>query len=350
MNFTKNQKNIFLNKKVLVTGGTGSFGSTLVNHLLRTKVKEIIIFSRDEKKQEELRLKLRNDKIRFILGDVRDSKSTYLASKNVDYIFHAAALKQVPVCEFFPSEAYKTNVLGTENIINSAIENQVKKVLLLSTDKAVYPVNAMGLSKSMAEKILISRARELIVHKNQKTILAITRYGNVMGSRGSVIPVFIDQLLNNEPLTVTNINMTRFLLSLDDTINLSFYAFNHAKNGEIFIQKSPSTSLQNLILALSEIFNKKPSIKTIGIRHSEKLHETIVSNEEMGNSFSNKDFIIIKSDNRTLNYSNEQKLTKQGYTKDFISYSSNEVEILSVKKVIKILMNLDFIKEKLNNV
>tara|TARA_B100000963_G_scaffold187057_1_gene162728 strand:+ start:16381 stop:17388 length:1008 start_codon:yes stop_codon:yes gene_type:complete len=293
-------KNLFNNKSILITGGTGSFGKKFLNKILKFNFKQINILSRDEKKQEDLRNKIKNAKVKFFIGDVRDEESMVGAFKKVDYIFHAAALKQVPSCEFYPLEAIKTNSIGTKNVINLAIKYGVKKMILLSTDKAVYPINTMGMSKAIAEKILIAKSKEL---KKNETTLCITRYGNVMNSRGSVIPVFVNQIKNNKPLTITNPNMTRFMMSLEDSIDLVLHAFKNGKQGEIFVQKSPASTIQNLAITLSKIFKSKPKIKIIGIRHGEKNYETLVSSEEMARTVNEKKYYKIIPDNRDLNYS-----------------------------------------------
>ena len=267
---------MFDKKTILITGGTGSFGKTLAYKFLNTAVKQIRIFSRDEKKQDDLRIKLSNDKVKFYLGDVRDVSSIKAAIKDVDYVFHAAALKQVPSCEFHPMEAIKTNVIGTENVIDEAIMSGVKKLVLLSTDKAVYPINAMGMSKALAEKVLIAKSRSLI---ENETILCATRYGNVMASRGSVIPLFTNQILNNKPLTVTDPNMTRFLMTLSESVDLVLHAFENGEQGDIFVQKSPAATVLDLAMSLKEIFNSVSEIKLIGTRHGEKLYESLVSRE-----------------------------------------------------------------------
>ena len=266
---------MFKNKTIMITGGTGSFGKALLEKILNLKVKEVIIFSRDEKKQEDLRLKYNKKNIKFIIGDVRDYKSIRESSKGVDFLFHAAALKQVPSCEFFPIEAVNTNIIGTENTLNAAIENSIKRVIVLSTDKAVYPINAMGISKAMAEKIAISKSR----YGKKKTIICITRYGNVMGSRGSVIPLFKNQIDTDKPITITNPNMTRFLMTLEESVELVLYAFKYGKPGDIFVKKSPATSINILAKAISTILksNSKPII--IGTRHGEKNYETLISKE-----------------------------------------------------------------------
>ena len=291
---------MFKNKKILVTGGTGSFGESVLRRFLDSKVSEIRIFSRDEKKQDDLRKKYNNKKLKFYIGDVRDYQSVLNCVRGSDFIFHAAALKQVPSCEFHPMEAVKTNVLGTENILEAAIFSEVKRVIVLSTDKAVYPINAMGISKAMMEKVAIQKSR-----LSKKTIINITRYGNVMASRGSVIPLFTNQILNKQPITITDPNMTRFMMSIDDAVDLVLYAFKNGKPGEIFVQKSPSTTIKILASALKSLFNvPKYPINIIGTRHGEKLFEVLLSREEMVRSKDLKGYFCISPDTRDLNYNN----------------------------------------------
>ena len=336
MTFNKNQ--IYL-----ITGGTGSFGEKMLAFLLKkNNFSEIRILSRDEKKQEDLRLKINDERVKFCIGDVRDQSSIIDAFDNVDYVFHAAALKQVPSCEFYPLEAIKTNIYGTENVVNSSIYNKVKTLVLLSTDKAVYPVNSMGLTKSLAEKIIISKSRI----ESSKTILCATRYGNVMGSRGSVIPLFIKQILNNKPITITDPSMTRFLMSLEDSISLVSKAFQSAKSGDIFVKKANSVTIENLVEALKEIFNSNAKIKIIGTRHGEKLYETLVSREELARAKETKDYYQIKADMRSLNY--DKFFTKGAKGIAHIEdYNSNSTKNLNVEETIKILKKLDFVKEAL---
>ena len=336
MDFIK--KNIFL-----ITGGTGSFGETMVKKLLKKGAPEIRVLSRDEKKQEELRNKLNNSKVKFFIGDVRDNESIASAFIDADYVFHAAALKQVPSCEFYPLEALKTNAIGTENVINQSIVNNIKKTVLLSTDKAVYPINAMGMTKAIAEKILIAKSMQL---KSKKTILSATRYGNVMGSRGSVIPLFIDQIKSNKPITLTDPNMTRFLMSLNDSIDLVIKAFENSNQGEIYIMNSPSVTMKNLANALIKIFNSKSLVKIIGTRHGEKLYETLISREEITRSSRKGKYYIIKPDNRSLNYDQYFNRGKKiiSMTTDI---NSHNCKLLSVPETIKLLLNMDFIKSEL---
>lgn len=285
------------NKTLLITGGTGSFGNAVLNRFLNTDIKEIRIFSRDEKKQHDMRVEMRNDKLKFYIGDVRDFDSISNALKNVDYVFHAAALKQVPSCEFYPIEAVKTNVLGTENVLNASIINNVKKVVCLSTDKAVYPINAMGISKAMMEKIMVAKSRN-----SGDTTIVGTRYGNVMASRGSVIPLFFDQITNRKPITITDPDMTRFMMTLEDAVELVLYAFEHGNSGDIFVQKAPASTIGELADALKTIYNSDVPINIIGTRHSEKLYETLLSKEELIMSEDLGDYYRIKADNRDLNY------------------------------------------------
>ena len=332
------------NKILLVTGGTGSFGSTIIKGLLKNNLKEIRIFSRDEKKQEDMRLLYNNSKIKFYIGDVRTFESINQAMKGVDYVFHAAALKQVPSCEFFPMEAVRTNILGAENVLNAAIENKVKKVVVLSTDKAVYPINAMGISKAMMERLTIAKAN---LYGNNKTILCATRYGNVMGSRGSVMPLFIDLIKKGKPLTVTDPQMTRFMMSLEDSVNLVLYAFKHAKQGEIFVQKAPAATVADIASVMNEIFGKKEKVKIIGTRQGEKLFESLLSREEMIRAKDMGRFYCVPSDTRDLNHAKYfiegQKLISK--SKD---YTSHNTERLNLKQLKKLIMSLDFIRNEID--
>ena len=324
------------NSKLLITGGTGSFGKAYLNKaLLNNKFSEIFILSRDEKKQDDLRKKINDDRIKFFIGDVRDVNSVNQVVKNVDYIFHAAALKQVPSCEFFPIEAVKTNVLGAENVLNAAELFGVKKVVILSTDKAAYPINAMGMSKALMEKVMIAKSRML----NNKSIFCGTRYGNVMGSRGSVIPLFISQIKNNKDLTITDSNMTRFMMSLDDAVDLVDYAFKNANQGDLFIKKAPAATIATLAYALIEIFNSKSKIRVIGIRHGEKMHETLVTKEEILKSEDLGDHFRIKADIRDLNYDKYFSKGDSQVGKEQ-EYNSSNTELLSKEKLIKILLKL----------
>ncbi|MBT7623028.1 MAG: polysaccharide biosynthesis protein [Flavobacteriaceae bacterium] len=288
---------MFKNKTLLITGGTGSFGNAVLNKFIDSNITEIRIFSRDEKKQDDMRRKFQNDKIKYFIGDVRDESSIDQAMKGVDFVFHAAALKQVPSCEFYPMEAVKTNIIGTENMLNSAIKNNVEKVICLSTDKAVYPINAMGVSKSLMEKIFVAKSRV-----SSKIKIIGTRYGNVMASRGSVIPLFYDQIKDNKPITITDPKMTRFMMSLDNAVELVLYAFQNGNTGDIFVQKAPSTTIGELAETMKTIYNSNTKIKNIGIRHGEKIHETLLSQEERIVSEDLGDYFRIPADNRDLNY------------------------------------------------
>ena len=330
---------MFKNKILLITGGTGSFGNAVLGGFLTTAhFKEIRIFSRDEKKQDDMRKLYSNEKIKFFIGDVRDKTSVDMAMKNVDYVFHAAALKQVPSCEFFPLEATKTNVFGTENVIQSAITNNVKKVICLSTDKAAYPINAMGISKALMEKVAVASSRN-----SSETVVCLTRYGNVMASRGSVIPLFIDQINNNKPITVTDPNMTRFLMSLDDAVNLVLFAFENGNPGDLFVNKAPASTVKTLANAIIELSGKNVQIKTIGTRHGEKLYETLCTREEMMKSEDMGDFYRIPADHRDLNY--DQFISKGNVDISKIEdYNSHNTNILDVKGVKKLLNKLPEIK------
>ena len=334
----------FNNSIVLITGGTGSFGGVILKYFLSTNVKEVRIFSRDEKKQDDMRKSFNDPRINFYIGDVRDINSLRNAIHGVDFIFHAAALKQVPSCEFHPIEAVKTNILGTENVLNAAIDAKVKKVVCLSTDKAVYPINAMGLSKSLMEKVLIAKSRE----GGDMTIICGTRYGNVMGSRGSVIPLFLEQIKNSQPLTITNPNMTRFIMSLEEAVSLVIYAFEKGLPGDIFVQKSPSAKISDLVEALTKITGFDDfEVKKIGHRHGEKMYESLVSSEEMTTAEDLGTHFRIRPDNRDLNYSKyfekgDELLSKQ------LEYNSENTAILTVSELIKLLKEQDFIKEHLS--
>jgi UDP-N-acetylglucosamine 4,6-dehydratase/5-epimerase len=335
---------MFDDKILMITGGTGSFGNAVLNRFLETSIREIRIFSRDEKKQEDMRIRLANDKVKFYIGDVRNVDSLAQAMVGVDYVFHAAALKQVPSCEFYPMEAVRTNVLGTENVLNAAIASRVKRVVLLSTDKAVYPINAMGMSKAMAEKLLVAKARMLPV---DGTIICATRYGNVMGSRGSVIPLFISQLKKGEHLTVTDPNMTRFLMSLDDSVDLVLHAFEHGRQGDIFIQKAPASTVGDLAMALRELLNCDVAIRVIGTRHGEKLYETLVSREEMARSEDRDRYFRVRADDRDLNYKKyfvegEQRISELD---DYTSHNTHRLDIPAIKSL---LTTLDYIARELN--
>lgn len=334
---------MFDNSVLMITGGTGSFGNAVLKRFLATGVREIRIFSRDEKKQEDMRLELADDKLKFYIGDVRDYDSIERAMVGVDYVFHAAALKQVPSCEFYPMEAVKTNVIGTDNVLSAARGRGVKRVVVLSTDKAVYPINAMGISKAMAEKIAIAQSR---VASAEGCVICATRYGNVMASRGSVIPLFVRQLKNNEPVTITDPNMTRFLMSLDDSVDLVLHAFEHAEQGDIFVQKAPASTIADLAQALARIFKSKSEFKTIGTRHGEKLYESLISREEMARAEDMGRYYRIPADNRDLNY-NKYFTEGEHHIEEVEDYTSHTTERLSVEEIRELLMKLDFIKEEL---
>jgi len=334
---------MFKDKVLMITGGTGSFGKTVLKRFLSTAVREIRIFSRDEKKQEEMRLSFNNSKLKFYIGDVRDYASVHQAMKGVDYVFHAAALKQVPSCEFYPMEAVRTNVLGTENVMNAATANNVKRVVVLSTDKAVYPINAMGISKAMAEKLMVAKSR---MQQEGETVFCATRYGNVMASRGSVIPLFVEQLREGKPLTVTDPNMTRFLMSLEDSVDLVLYAYEHGKQGDIFVQKAPASTVADLAQAVAELFDKRNGVKVIGTRHGEKLYESLISREEMAHAFDMGNYYRIPADNRDLNY---DKYFSEGEKEisELDDYTSHNTHRLNVEEVKRLLLNLDYIKGEL---
>lgn len=335
---------MFNDKVLLITGGTGSFGNTVLKRFLKTDVREIRIFSRDEKKQEEMRIALNNSKIKFYIGDVRDYESVSQAMKGVDYVFHAAALKQVPSCEFYPMEAVRTNVIGTENVMNAASVNHVKKLVVLSTDKAVYPINAMGISKAMAEKLMVAKSR---IQLRDDTVLCATRYGNVMASRGSVIPLFVSQIKEGKPLTITDPNMTRFLMSLEDSVDLVLYAYENSQQGDIFVQKAPASTVLDLAQALKEIFSSNSDIRIIGTRHGEKLYESLISREEIAHAHDKGGYYRIPADNRDLNYA---KYFSEGEKEIsmFDDYTSHNTTRLNVAEVKGLLLNLDYIKEELN--
>lgn len=334
---------MFKDKILLITGGTGSFGNAVLKRFLNTDIKEIRIFSRDEKKQDDMRKLYKNDKIKFYIGDVRDIGSIKNAMYDVDFVFHAAALKQVPSCEFFPLEAVKTNVLGTENVLTAAIESGIKKVICLSTDKAAYPINAMGISKAMMEKVYVAKSRTV---SPDKTLICGTRYGNVMASRGSVIPLFIDQIKKGEPLTVTDPNMTRFLMNLEDAVELVIFAFHNANAGDIMVQKSPASTVGDLAQALKELFNADNEIKIIGTRHGEKQYETLLTKEEYLPAEDMGGFYRVPADQRDLNYDKyfidgSKELSTQN------EYNSNNTEILNVEQIKEKLLELDYVKDEL---
>jgi len=334
---------MFKDKILLITGGTGSFGNAVLERFLTTDIKEIRVFSRDEKKQDDMRVLYQNNKIKFFIGDVRDSSSLNDAMYNVDFVFHAAALKQVPSCEFFPLEAVKTNILGTENVLTAAINAGVKKIICLSTDKAAYPVNAMGISKAMMEKTFVAKSRMVTP---DKTLICGTRYGNVMASRGSVIPLFIEQIKNGKPLTVTDPKMTRFMMSLEEAVELVLYAFKNAMNGDIVVQKSPASYIKDLAQALIELFNAQNEINIIGTRHGEKIYEVLLTKEEAAKAIDMGDFYRIPADNRDLNYG---KYLEEGSPKITLTdeYNSNNTKNLSVEEIKEKLLKLNFVKDEL---
>jgi UDP-N-acetylglucosamine 4,6-dehydratase len=335
---------MFKDKVLMITGGTGSFGNSVLKGLIDSGLKKIVIFSRDEKKQEEMRLALNNPKVRFVIGDVRDFNSIYSHLSEVDYLFHAAALKHVPPCEFYPMQATLTNIIGTDNVIRAALEKKVKRVVLLSTDKAVYPINAMGISKAMAERILIAQAR--LLDKKASTILCATRYGNVIASRGSVIPVFINSIKSGKTLSITDPTMTRFLMSLEQSVDLVLHAFKNGEQGDIFVQKSPACRIGDLAEVLCEIFNVNVRIKTIGTRHGEKHYESLISREEMTRATDLGKYWRIRADNRDLNY--ELFITKGSPDLNKLDdYASNKTEILSKKALKDLLLTIPFVKQEL---
>ena len=329
------QKNIFNKKTLLITGGTGSFGNAVADRFLDTGISEIRILSRDEKKQDDMRKKYNNNKLKFYIGDVRDYKSIISAMIGVDFVFHSAALKQVPSCEFHPLEAVKTNILGTENVLDAAIQNKVKRVVCLSTDKAVYPINAMGISKALMEKVIVAKSRN-----SDKTVICCTRYGNVMASRGSVIPLFVKQIMKQRPITITNPEMTRFMMTLDEAVNLVLFAFKHASPGDIFVQKSPAATIRTLAESLIDLFDvNNQEIKVIGTRHGEKQYEVLLSREEMVKAEDLKEYYRIPPDLRDLNY---EKYLSQGEKKFNKSeeYNSDNTNRLNKKEMKELLLNL----------
>lgn len=335
---------MFKDSTLLITGGTGSFGKTVLKRLLATDVREVRVFSRDEKKQEDLRIELANDKVKFYIGDVRDYDSVAQAMIGVDYVFQAAALKQVPSCEFFPMEALRTNVIGVDNVINAAVAHGAKRAVVLSTDKAVYPINAMGMSKALAEKVMVAKSRTI---PKGGAILCATRYGNVMASRGSVIPLFVNQLLAGEPLTVTDPEMTRFMMSLEQSVDLVLHAFEHGDQGDTFVLKAPAATVGDVATALKKLFGRKNPIKVIGTRHGEKLYESLVSREEMAKATDMGRYYRIPADNRDLNY---KKYFVEGERRiaEINDYTSHNTERLDVDGVIGLLQTLPYIREKLN--
>ncbi len=336
---------MFKDKVLMITGGTGSFGHAVLQRFLKSDIREIRIFSRDEKKQEDMRNELNNDKVKFYIGDVRDYASVADAMIGVDYVFHAAALKQVPSCEFYPMEAVRTNILGTDNVLAACIARSVKKIVVLSTDKAVYPINAMGISKAMAEKIVVAKSR--VVPENGPIICA-TRYGNVMASRGSVIPLFVAQIKAKQELTITDPKMTRFLMSLEDSVDLVLHAFSYANQGDIFIQKAPASTIADLTQALIEIFQSQSEVKIIGTRHGEKLYESLISREEMAKAEDMGRYYRIQADNRDLNY---KKYFVEGeeIISNYEDYTSHNTQQLTVHEIKDLLLKLDFIQNALDN-
>ena len=332
---------MFRDKTLLITGGTGTFGNAVLRRFLDTQIKEIRVFSRDEKKQEDLRIGLANPKVKFFIGNVRDYDSIIPAMQDVDYVFHAAALKQVPSCEFFPLEAIRTNDLGAENVMNAALACSVKNVIVLSTDKAVYPINAMGMSKALMEKLMVAKAR---LYGDKKTVFCGTRYGNVMASRGSVIPLFLQQIQSGAPLTVTDPNMTRFMMTIDDAVDLVVYAFQHGNPGDIFVQKAPSATIDTLAQAMLKLFNAKNEIRIIGTRHGEKLYETLLNREEMAKAQDMGDYFRVPADVRDLNYNcyfvegQEEVSLKE-------DYNSHNTTLLDVDGMMELLLNLEIVQK-----
>lgn len=335
---------MFNNKVLLITGGTGSFGNAVLDNFLESDLKEIKIFSRDEKKQEDMRITYKNDKLNFIVGDIRDFDSINNAMRGVDYLFHAAALKQVPSCEFYPLQAVKTNILGAENVLEAAARNNVKKTIVLSTDKAVYPINTMGMSKALMEKLAISKSRDPRVLENQGVICA-TRYGNVMASRGSIIPLFIKQIKEGKNLTITNTEMTRFMMSLKDSVDLVMFAFENANPGDIFVQKSPASTILTLAKALKELFNADNEISIIGARHGEKMFETLCGKEEMSKAEDLENYYRIPADMRDLNYT--KYVQEDGPRLKDKEYNSDNTQRLEVEELKKLLLTIDYVREEL---
>jgi len=334
----------FTNKTLLITGGTGSFGNAVLKRFLNSDIREIRIFSRDEKKQDDMRHELQNNKVKFYIGDVRDKRSVDGAMSGVDYIFHAAALKQVPSCEFFPMQAVRTNIIGTENVLDSAIEHNVKRIVVLSTDKACYPINAMGISKAMMEKVAIAKGRAL--GENAKTVICATRYGNVMASRGSVIPLWIDQIKAGKEITITDPNMTRFMMTLDNAVDLVLYAFTNGHNGDLFIQKAPAVTLETLAKAMKDLFKTDTAIRVIGTRHGEKLYESLVTREEMAKSIDMGNYFRIPCDERDLNYDKyfvegEEEISK------IDDYNSHNTYRLNIDEMKELLLKLDIVRSEI---
>ena len=337
---------MFKDKILLITGGTGSFGNAMLKGFLNSDLKEIRIFSRDEKKQEDMRIEYKNDKLNFVIGDIRDFDSINNAMGGVDFVFHAAALKQVPSCEFYPMQAVQTNILGAENVLEAAARNNVKRVVVLSTDKAVYPINTMGMSKAVMEKLAVSKARDPRVQAVDAVYTA-TRYGNVMASRGSIIPLFIKQIKEGKPLTITNPKMTRFMMSLDQSVELVLFAFTNGNPGDIFVQKSPGATIETLAQAIKELFNADNEIQIIGERHAEKMYETLCAKEEMAKADDMGDFYRIPADFRDLNYTKYVQTDGPALVKD--EYNSDNTEQLNVEQLKELLLTLDYVKEELES-
>jgi len=331
---------MFNDKVLLITGGTGSFGNAVLKKFLNSNLREIRIYSRDEKKQDDMRIRINNPKLKFYIGDVRDQRGVNSVMKGVDYVFHAAALKQVPSCEFFPIEAVKTNILGAENVLEAAIANGVIRTIILSTDKAVYPINAMGMSKAMMEKVMVAMSRNL---NDKQSLLCGTRYGNVMASRGSVIPLFVEQIKKNQPISITDPEMTRYMMTLDEAVDLVIFAFEHGRQGDMFVQKSPAATIQTLAIAMKELYNSNSEIKIIGTRHGEKLYETLVNREEMAKAEDLGDYYRIPADTRDLNYNTYFTEGKEKVSR-IEEYTSHNTERLDVEGMKKLLMKLDEIR------
>jgi len=336
----------FKDKTLLITGGTGSFGSTVLQRFLDSDIKEIRIFSRDEKKQEDLRIQLQHEKLNFIIGDVRDFTSINSAMRGVDYVFQAAALKQVPTCEFYPMQAVNTNILGSENVLEAAAANGVSKVIVLSTDKAVYPINTMGMTKAIMEKLAVSKARDPRM-TDRNAIICATRYGNVMASRGSIVPLFIKQIKEGNPLTITDPNMTRFMMSLKDSFDLVLFAFENANPGDIFVQKSPAATIHTLALAIKELFESETEINIIGSRHGEKMHETLCSREEMSKAQDLGNYFRVPADMRDMNYT--KFIQEDGVKLLDEEYNSSNTHRLNVKEMKDLLLTLDYVQNELKN-
>lgn len=337
---------MFKDKVLMITGGTGSFGNAVLKHFLNSELREIRIFSRDEKKQEDLRIKYKSDKLNFFIGDVRDFDSINAAMEGVDYVFQAAALKQVPSCEFFPMQAVRTNIIGSENVLEAAVRNNVRKVVVLSTDKAVYPINTMGMTKAIMEKLAISKARDPRVIANNGVICA-TRYGNVMCSRGSIIPLFIKQIKEDNPMTITEPDMTRFMMTLDESVKLVLFAFRNAEPGDIFVQKAPAATIMTLAIALKELFDSRAELRIIGSRHGEKMHETLCGKEEMSKAIDMGDYFRIPADMRDQNYT--KYIETDGPRLIDIEYNSENTRRLNVKELKELLLSMDFVQKELQS-